>query len=90
MHCHQPHFAKNCFPTFLLAMLNFCIKQEKDTFIMKKVKDRAISTNVLTLRVSSDSPGSFCQKLFFCHFLVDILQFLACRLYSESSATFLP
>ena len=51
------------FPSLLAAILNFCVKC-KNMFISITERDRAISTKVLTLRVSADSTGDFCKNYF--------------------------
>ena len=49
---------KNVFLPLLAAILNFCVKC-KNVFISETERDRAISTKVLTHRVSAESTGDF-------------------------------
>ena len=57
----------NVFPPLLAAILNFYVER-KNTFISETERDRAISTKLLTHRVSTESTGDFPQKSFSRHF----------------------
>ena len=56
-------FAKIVFPPLLAAILNFCVKC-KNVFISETERDRVISTNVLTGKVSAQCSGFFPKNIF--------------------------
>ena len=58
-HLWQKSFSRH----FLAVILNFCVKH-KNAFILETVRDRAISTNFLTHRVSAESTSKSSQILF--------------------------
>ena len=60
-------FPKIFFSPLLVAILNFCVKR-KYWFISETERDRVISTNFFTHRVSAESTGDFSQKSFGGHF----------------------
>ena len=78
---------KNDFLPLLAAILNFCVKH-KNVFISEMKRDRAISTNFLTHRVSTESQFFLMLKTQKRIYLGNGAKFLTCRVFSHSQKSF--